>query len=140
MTAVVGVTVACRALTQRDIRHVYSSRQEPRIAVRTQEDVGQCDQRHRYLVGFGQVQRHKRAVGARRTGSVHRRTDSEMGPIAGDVSLPPQGPAEANCLDETLGRGEWRQQAQGAPPAQDEVETRELPGEHGGVPTVFAEL
>jgi hypothetical protein len=59
--------------------------------------------------------------------------DLKIWPSADDITLTPERSAESDALDETVGRGEGRHQAQDAPTPRDEVEAREVSSEHGGV-------
>jgi hypothetical protein len=110
------------------------------MTVRTQNSVGEIEQRRRNVVGLGQVQRHQRAVRMHGAGSIQGRLDLKVRPFARDITLPPERSTESDGLDETVGRGEGRHQAPDAPTSRDQVEAREVSSEQGRVPSVLGGL
>ena len=104
-----------------------------------EEEVGGADKRRRAaLVPSGEVQGDQRAPLDRPGGAGWRPTRTgKSGPSLAGLPVAPHGPAQGDGLGELV--GERRREAEDTPASADEVEARDVTGEHGGMAPVRRE-
>ena len=130
MTAVVTERRLCLLVDQGRVRHTRSRRQAARaLGTGPEQEVGGADQEVRQRVAGGEIKGDQWTLPACRPGPVGRRPHREVRTSVDRLARHPQSPAEGDRLRQRLGEG-WGE-AQDAPAPGDEVEARDVAGEHG---------
>ena len=132
VTAVVAERRLCLLVDQGCVRHTLLQAAGGRaLGSGPEQEVGDTDQEVRQRAAGGEVEGDQRTLPACRPGSVGRRLHREVGTTVHRLPRQPQSPAQGDRLRQRLGEG-WGE-AQDAPAPADEVEARDVAGEHGRV-------